>query len=147
MEEILKLFRLERLSLEGSQISNADCFINCRIKEVLLPEHIRKAEQAKQAAQAKRAELEKQAEQAKRAERQQQAEWQQQADMEKQAAASFWKKAFRKREPGESWGLPYPFNRQRGSRTSILMCCMISTLPCGNPTEGHTEMWRTILSS
>ena len=140
MEEILKLFRLERLSLEGSQISNADCFINCRIKEVLLPEHIRKAEQAKQAAQAKRAELEKQAEQAKRAERQQQAEWQQQADMEKQAAASFWKKAFRKREPGESWGLPYPFNRQRGSRTSILMCCMISTLPCGNPTEGHTEI-------
>ena len=62
MEEILKLFRLERLSLECSQISNADCFINCRIKEVLLPEHIRKAEQAK------RAELEKQVEQAKRGE-------------------------------------------------------------------------------
>ena len=52
MEEILKLFRLERLSLEGSQISNADCFMNCRIKEVHLPEHILKAKQA---------ELEKQA--------------------------------------------------------------------------------------
>ncbi len=109
MEEILKLFRLERLSLEGSQISNADCFINCRIKEVLLPEHIRKAEQAKQAAQAKRAELEKQAEQAKRAERQQQAEWQQQADMEKQAAASFWKKAFRKKRTRRKLGPAVPF--------------------------------------
>ena len=103
MEEILKLFRLERLSLEGSQISNADCFINCRIKEVLLPEHIRKAEQAK------RAELEKQAEQAKRAERQQQAEWQQQADMEKQAAASFWKKAFRKKRTRRKLGPAVPF--------------------------------------
>ena len=106
----MKLFRLERLSLECSQISNADCFINCRIKEVLLPEHIRKAEQAKRAElekqveQAKRAELEKQAEQAKRAERQQQAEWQQQADMEKQAAASFWKKAFRKKRTRRKLG-------------------------------------------
>lgn len=55
MKEILKLFRLERLSLEGSQISDisdVDCFLNCRIKEVRLPEHILKAKQA---------ELEKQA--------------------------------------------------------------------------------------
>ncbi len=55
LKEILKLFRLERLSLEGSQISDisdVDCFQNCRIKEVRLPEHILKAKQA---------ELEKQA--------------------------------------------------------------------------------------
>ena len=94
-EEILKLFRLERLSLEGSQISNADCFINCRIKEVHLPEHIRKAEQAKRAELEKQEELKKQAELARRAERQTQAEWQTQADMEKQAAANLWKKAQR----------------------------------------------------
>lgn len=52
MEEILKLFRLERLSLEGSQISNADCFMDCRIKEVRLPEHILKAKQAEMEKQA-----------------------------------------------------------------------------------------------
>lgn len=50
MKVILKLFRLERLSLEGSQISDisdVECFLNCRIKEVRLPEHILKAKQAK----------------------------------------------------------------------------------------------------
>ena len=51
-------------------------------------------------------ELEKQA---KRAERQQQAEWQQQADMEKQAAASFWKKAFRKKRTRRKLGPAVPF--------------------------------------
>ena len=65
MEEILKLFRLEMLSLEGSQISNADCFLNCRIKEVRLPEHILKE---KQAEREKEAELKKQAERARKAE-------------------------------------------------------------------------------
>ncbi len=55
LKEILNLFRLERLSLEGSQISDisdVDCLLNSRIKEVRLPEHILKAKQA---------ELEKQA--------------------------------------------------------------------------------------
>lgn len=46
MEDILKLFRLEMLSLEGSQISNADCFMNCRIREIHLPEHILNSKQA-----------------------------------------------------------------------------------------------------
>lgn len=50
MEEILKLFRLKKLSLEGTMITDADCFINCWIPEVHLPEHIlrekRKAEKA-----------------------------------------------------------------------------------------------------
>ena len=45
MEEILKLFRLKKLSLEGSAISNADCFMNCRIPEIHLPEHILKEKQ------------------------------------------------------------------------------------------------------
>ena len=55
LKEILNLFRLERLSLEGSQISDisdVDCLLNSRIKEVRLPEHILKAKQT---------ELEKQA--------------------------------------------------------------------------------------
>ncbi|MCI9106429.1 MAG: hypothetical protein HFG57_10830 [Lachnospiraceae bacterium] len=45
MEDILKLFRLNRLSLEGSTISNADCFMDCKIKEVYLPEHCLKTKQ------------------------------------------------------------------------------------------------------
>lgn len=43
MEDILKLFRLTRLSLEGSEISDASIFLDCRIKEVHLPEHCIKA--------------------------------------------------------------------------------------------------------
>lgn len=39
MEDILKLFRLTRLSLEGSEISDASIFLDCGIKEVHLPEH------------------------------------------------------------------------------------------------------------
>ncbi len=39
MEDILKLFRLARLSLEGSTISDASCFMDCGIEEVHLPEH------------------------------------------------------------------------------------------------------------
>lgn len=50
VESILKLFRLTRLSLEGSQFDRADCFMNCRIKEVHLPEHLLKAERAKERA-------------------------------------------------------------------------------------------------
>ena len=50
MEDILKLFRLERLSLEGSMIQDAGCFLDCRIKEVHLPEHCMKAKQTKNAA-------------------------------------------------------------------------------------------------
>ena len=47
MEDILKLFRLERLSLEGSMVQDASCFMDCRIKEVHLPEHCLKAKQVK----------------------------------------------------------------------------------------------------
>ena len=71
MEEILKLFRLERLSLEGSQISDishVDCFLNCRIKEVRLPEHILKAKQAEMEKQAA-ADAKKAAARAKRTKR------------------------------------------------------------------------------
>lgn len=50
VESILKLFRLTKLSLEGSQFDRADCFMNCRIKEVHLPEHLLKAERAKERA-------------------------------------------------------------------------------------------------
>ena len=39
MEDITKMLRLTRLSLEGSMISDASCFMNCRIKEIHLPEH------------------------------------------------------------------------------------------------------------
>lgn len=39
MEDILKLFRLTRLSLEGSEISDASIFLDCGMKEVHLPEH------------------------------------------------------------------------------------------------------------
>ena len=35
MEDILKLFRLTRLSLEGSMISDASCFMDCRIGMVV----------------------------------------------------------------------------------------------------------------
>lgn len=45
MEDILKLFRLSRLSLEGSKISDASCFMDCRVKEIHLPEHCRKTKQ------------------------------------------------------------------------------------------------------
>lgn len=45
MEDILKLFRLTRLSLEGSQISDAGLFLNCRIKEVYLPEQCLKSKE------------------------------------------------------------------------------------------------------
>ncbi len=48
VESILKLFRLTKLSLVGSQFDHADCFGNCRIKEVYLPEHLLKAERAKE---------------------------------------------------------------------------------------------------
>lgn len=47
MEDILKLFRLERLSLEGSAVSDASCFVNCRIKEIHLPKNCLKATQTK----------------------------------------------------------------------------------------------------
>lgn len=53
MEDILKLFRLTRLSLEGSMISDASCFMDCRIKEVHLPEHCLKAKQTEKKAVAK----------------------------------------------------------------------------------------------
>ena len=46
MEDILKLFRLTRLSLEGSMISDTSCFMDCGIKEVHLPEHCLKTKQA-----------------------------------------------------------------------------------------------------
>ncbi len=52
-ESILKLFRLTRLSLEGSRLENADCFDHCRIREVYLPEYIVKAKQAKKDAEKK----------------------------------------------------------------------------------------------
>ncbi len=42
MEKLLKLYRLKRLSLEGTMITDADCFRNCWIPEVYLPEHILK---------------------------------------------------------------------------------------------------------
>ena len=48
VESILKLFRLTKLSLVGSKFDHADCFGNCRIKEVYLPEHLLKAERAKE---------------------------------------------------------------------------------------------------
>lgn len=50
MEDILKLFRLTRLSLEGSTISDASCFLDCRIPEVRLPEHCLKEIQTKEKA-------------------------------------------------------------------------------------------------
>ncbi len=48
MEDILKLFRLTCLSLEGSEISDASLFLNCRIKEVHLPEHCYKEKEPEQ---------------------------------------------------------------------------------------------------
>lgn len=96
MEEILKLFRLEMLSLEGSQISNADCFLNCRIKEVRLPEHILKE---KQAEREKEAELKKQAERARQAEREKRAEQAKQAELEMQAELKKHVDMARKTEP------------------------------------------------
>ncbi len=53
MEDILKLFRLTRLSLEGSRISDASCFLDCRIKEVCLPEHCLKTKQPEKKAVSK----------------------------------------------------------------------------------------------
>ncbi|MCI8853152.1 MAG: hypothetical protein HFI32_06600 [Lachnospiraceae bacterium] len=53
MEEILKLFRLTRLSLEGSRISDASCFLDCRIKEIHLPEHCLKTKQPEKKAESK----------------------------------------------------------------------------------------------
>ena len=57
MEDILELFRLARLSLEGSDISDAGLFLDCGIKEVHLPEHcLKKKEPEKKAvSKAKRA--------------------------------------------------------------------------------------------
>lgn len=46
MEDILKLFRLTRLSLEGSMISDASCFMDCGIKEIHLPEYCMKTKEA-----------------------------------------------------------------------------------------------------
>lgn len=46
IEDILKLFRLTRLSLEDSEISDASLFWDCRIKEVHLPEHCLKAKES-----------------------------------------------------------------------------------------------------
>lgn len=40
MENILKLFRLTRLSLEGTMIQDGECFKNCPIPEIHLPEHL-----------------------------------------------------------------------------------------------------------
>jgi len=45
IEDILKLFRLTQLSLEGSMISDVSCFIDCGIKEIHLPEHCLKAKE------------------------------------------------------------------------------------------------------
>lgn len=53
MEDILKLFRLTRLSLEGSRISDAGCFMNCRIKEIHLPENCLKTKQPEKKAVSK----------------------------------------------------------------------------------------------
>ncbi|MCI9337519.1 MAG: hypothetical protein HFH93_08270 [Lachnospiraceae bacterium] len=106
MEEILKLFRLERLSLEGSQISNADCFMNCRIKEVRLPEHIARA---KQAEQEKQAELEKQEKQERRANQERQAEMERQAAQEKQAAGHARRAAFGIKKTRKKSGPAVPF--------------------------------------
>ena len=56
MEEILKLFRLKRLSLEGTMIKDASCFMNCYwIPEIHLPEHIlRERQKAEKAASKKK---------------------------------------------------------------------------------------------
>lgn len=56
MEEILKLFRLKKLSLEGTMITDAGCFTNCYwIPEICLPEHIlREKQKAEKAASKKK---------------------------------------------------------------------------------------------
>lgn len=43
-ERLLKLFRLKRLSLEGTRIEDAGCFMHCWIPEVHLPAYILKEE-------------------------------------------------------------------------------------------------------
>lgn len=53
VEEILKLFRLTRLSLEGSEISDAGLFLDCGIKEVHLPEHCLKTREPEKKATSK----------------------------------------------------------------------------------------------
>lgn len=53
MEDILKLFRLTRLSLEGSEISDAGLFLDCGIKEVHLPEHCLKSKEPEKKAVSK----------------------------------------------------------------------------------------------
>lgn len=53
LEDILKLFCLTRLSLEGSTISDASCFIGCRIKEVHLPENALQEKLPEQKAESK----------------------------------------------------------------------------------------------
>ena len=50
MEDILKLLRLTRLSLEGSMVSDVSCFTGCRIKEIHLPEHCLKTKQTEKRA-------------------------------------------------------------------------------------------------
>ena len=56
MEDLTKMLRLARLSLEGTVISDARCFENCRIKEIYLPEHCLKPKQAEQQAVSKKTE-------------------------------------------------------------------------------------------
>lgn len=64
MEDILKLFRLTRLSLEGSMISDVSCFTDCGIKEIHLPEHCLKTGQPKEKAASKAKETSLKAEKA-----------------------------------------------------------------------------------
>lgn len=53
MEDILKLPRLTRLSLEDSMIFDAGCFMNCGIKEVHLPKQCLKAKEPEKKAVSK----------------------------------------------------------------------------------------------
>lgn len=53
LEDIRKLFRLTRLSLEDSEISDASIFLDCRIKEVHLPEHCLKTKEPEKKAVSK----------------------------------------------------------------------------------------------